>query len=374
MSTKGKLGEYIDIVRGTSLPGIYYATEGNLIRLTLGNFDYQNGGFKENTSKDNIYYSGDVAKEFILKKDDIITPLTEQTAGLIGSTAKIPESGKYILSQDVALIKCKEGKLYPSYCYYLVSSDYVKKQLAAGAQQTKIRHTSPDKIKRVLVEVPEYDEQIRVGDFLASLDNKIKINSDRIVTLEKMADTVFNYWFLSNQQSAWPRQHLSDFFDVVTGKKDANYATEDGKYPFFTCSQQALKSPDFSFDGAAILLAGNGDFNIKRYVGKFEAYQRTYVLMPDNPSYMNILYLVIKNYLPDITGSSRGSVIKFITKGHIEDFIFSMPKFDAIENKIKVINAIFEDIDKSQANIKNLLNIKNFLLPKMMTGDLTISR
>ena len=67
-----KLGELLDVTRGASLSGEYYAKEGELIRLTLGHFDYVNGGFKENTSKDNLYFIGDVKEEFILNEGDII--------------------------------------------------------------------------------------------------------------------------------------------------------------------------------------------------------------------------------------------------------------------------------------------------------------
>ena len=99
---KYKLGELLNVSRGASLSGEYYATEGDYIRLTCGNFDYQNNCFKENTSKDNLYYIGEFRPEFLMKKGDIITPLTEQAIGLLGSTAIIPENDKYIQSQDVA--------------------------------------------------------------------------------------------------------------------------------------------------------------------------------------------------------------------------------------------------------------------------------
>lgn len=144
---KYKLGELIEISRGASLSGEYYATKGEYIRLTCGNFDYRNNCFKENTSKDNLYYVGEFKPEFLLEEGDIITPLTEQAIGLLGSTALIPESGKYIQSQDVAKVTCNEELLDKKYAFYLLSSDIVKQQLSAGAQQTKIRHTSPDKIK-----------------------------------------------------------------------------------------------------------------------------------------------------------------------------------------------------------------------------------
>ena len=98
---KYKLGEILDVTRGASLGGEFYAAKGEYVRLTCGNFDYQNNCFKENKAKDNLYYIGDFKPDFLLKEGDIITPLTEQAIGLLGSTAIIPESGKYIQSQDV---------------------------------------------------------------------------------------------------------------------------------------------------------------------------------------------------------------------------------------------------------------------------------
>ena len=185
--TKYKLGELVEVTRGASLYGQFYAEEGKLIRLTLGNFNMNGGGFKENTSKTDLYFTGTVRDEFILNKGDIITPLTEQSLGLLGTTARIPESGKYIQSQDVALVRCKEGLLDPNFCYYLISSSIVRQQLSAAAQQTKIRHTSPEKIKDCTVWVPDFEVQKNIGRILTDIDNKIAINrriNDNLLLLD----------------------------------------------------------------------------------------------------------------------------------------------------------------------------------------------
>ena len=193
---KYKLGEILDVTRGASLSGEFYATEGKYIRLTCGNFDYQNNCFKENKSKDNLYYIGDFKPEFLMEEGDIITPLTEQAIGLLGSTAIIPESGKYIQSQDVAKIICKEELLDKDFAFYLISSTLVKQQLSAAAQQTKIRHTSPDKIRDCTVWIPELTEQKRIGKLLRSLDRKIELNRAINQNLEAMAKQLYDYWFV----------------------------------------------------------------------------------------------------------------------------------------------------------------------------------
>ncbi len=193
---KYKLGEILDVTRGASLSGEFYATEGEYIRLTCGNFDYQNNCFKENKSKDNLYYVGDFKPEFLMEEGDIITPLTEQAIGLLGSTAIIPESSKYIQSQDVAKIICKEDLLDKDFAFYLISSALVKQQLSAAAQQTKIRHTSPDKIKDCTVWIPELSEQKRIGKLLCSIDRKIELNRTINQNLEAMAKQLYDYWFV----------------------------------------------------------------------------------------------------------------------------------------------------------------------------------
>ena len=124
-----------------------------------------------------------------------MTPLTEQAIGLLGSTAKIPCSGKYIQSQDVGLIKCND-KLNPNYAFYLIPSKLVRKQLSVAAQQTKIRHTSPDKIKGCTVWIPEYDKQEKIGKLLSSLDDKIALNNRINAKLEQMAKRLYDYWFV----------------------------------------------------------------------------------------------------------------------------------------------------------------------------------
>ncbi len=194
--TKYKLSELVEVTRGASLSGQFYAEEGKLIRLTLGNFNINGGGFKENTSKTDLYFTGTVRDEFILNEGDIITPLTEQSLGLLGTTARIPESGKYIQSQDVALVRCKKGLLDPNFCYYLISSSIVRQQLSAAAQQTKIRHTSPEKIKDCTVWVPDFDVQKNIGRILTDIDNKIAINRQINDNLEAMAKQLYDYWFV----------------------------------------------------------------------------------------------------------------------------------------------------------------------------------
>ena len=174
---KIKLRDVLKVKRGKSLPGEFYSTKPTpLVRLTLGNFSYPMNGFKPNTSKEDLFYTGVVEKEFILNKGDIITPLTEQVRGLLGSTAYIPESNKYIQSGDIGLVIPYEGDIDKTFVYYLIQSKIVRDQLSAAAQQTKIRHTSPEKIEDCVAWIPSLSQQTYIGHLLDSIDKKIQFN------------------------------------------------------------------------------------------------------------------------------------------------------------------------------------------------------
>ena len=193
---KIKLKEILKVTRGMSLPGKYYSTTGKYIRLTLGNFDYPNMGFKLNTAKKDIYYTGEVKSEYILKKNDIITPLTEQVKGLLGETAFIPVNDLFVQSGDIALVRPIQNKSDANYLYYLISSKIIKNQLTTSSQQTKIRHTSPKYIMNCYAFVPHLNEQKKIGSLLRKVDELILLNKQINSELEQMAKTLYNYWFV----------------------------------------------------------------------------------------------------------------------------------------------------------------------------------
>lgn len=193
---KVRLRDVLTVKRGASLPGEFYSNTGEYIRLTLGNFAYPGGGFKANTSKKDLFYIGEIRPEFILKKGDIITPLTEQVRGLLGETATIPKDNTYIQSGDIGLIIPNENLLNKRYAYYLISSPIIKKQLDAGSQQTKIRHTSPEAIMNCIAYIPDIDEQLSIASFLDKTNKKIETNNAIISELESMAKDIYDYWFV----------------------------------------------------------------------------------------------------------------------------------------------------------------------------------
>ena len=137
--------------------------------------------------------------------------------------------------------------------------------------------------------------------------------------------------------------NLGEYVKIKTGKLDANASNINGKYPFFTCSNKSLRINDYSYDCECVLVAGNGDLNVKYYNGKFDAYQRTYIIESKDKNILNTkyLYYLIDANIEQLRRNAIGGVIKYIKLVNLTNI-----KFELIE--IKKQNYIIEELDKIQ--------------------------
>ena len=188
-----KLGELLRVKHGWAFKGEFFSETGIQSILTPGNF-YESGGFKANTSKDR-FYIGEYPKEYLCSKGDLIVAMTEQAAGLLGSTAIVPEDNRYLHNQRIGLISCNEY-LNKDFAYYLFMTQTIRQQISRSASGTKVKHTSPEKIYEVQVYIPKIQTQRNIAKILTTLDQKIQTNNQINQELEAMAKTLYDYWFV----------------------------------------------------------------------------------------------------------------------------------------------------------------------------------
>ena len=153
----------------------------------------------------------------------------------------------------------------------------------------------------------------------------------------------------------WALSRLGEVVNICTGKLDANAAVPGGEYPFFTCSQTPSSIATYSFDTAAVLLAGNGDFNLKKYQGRFDAYQRTYVIEPVIWS-LDFCFISVSAEIERITENNRGSAIPYLKLGDITNPIIWMPPLaeqHRIVAKVDELMALCDRLEARQADAEN---------------------
>ena len=208
--------------------------------------------------------------------------------------------------------------------------------------------------------IPSIDEQISISGLIKKINSRImtqnKIIEDLFLLKKSITHDVFN-------KPSSEKNKLCNLIDISTGKRDANESDERGIYPFFTCGKETLKINKYSFEGESLLISGNGEIGqVKYYSGKFDAYQRTYVLQN---SKIPILYLkaYLEFILPMIVEREKQqSAMPYIVLGTLKNI--DVPILDI--NKTNSIISIFKAIDKKierENKYKELLNKeKRYLL------------
>ena len=288
-------------------------------------------------------------------------------------------------NQAVALIRTVPEKCYREYIYYFLNSPNIIKSVNTITSQSAQPNINLTQIGNIEIVLPPIETQKKIADILSAYDDLIENNQKQIKLLEEAAQRLYKEWFIdlhfpgyestpiiNGIPQGWKKENLGSIAPILTGKKDANFGTEDGKYPFFTCSQEPIKAPSYSFDTSAVILAGNGDFNVKLYRGKFEAYQRTYVLSPNEEQYLYLLYYAVTDNMAKFIKGASGSTIKFLTKGMIENVSLFIPNRDILIQFNTFMESIQCKIECLKLSIINATEARDRLLPKLMNGEIKV--
>lgn len=307
----------------------------------------------------------DRANEFYFDKPSIIV-------GRKGSAGEINLVNGKFWPLDVTYFVTFDDKKYDLKFLYNLLETLNLTKLAKGVKPGINRND----VYAIEVRIPPLLEQKRIVKILDEVFDgieKAKKNAEKNL---KNSQELFESYLqnLSGEKSA-----LGALVDIKTGKLNANTMKENGQYPFFTCAREIYAIDSYSFDCEAILLAGNnavGDFNVKHYNGRFDAYQRTYVITvnKENKILYRYLYYQLLKSLKEFKGKSVGTGTKFLKIGMIQDLQITLPslagqkvivkKLDALSGETKKLEAIF------RRKIADLAELKKSVLKQAFSGDL----
>ncbi|MBO5716451.1 MAG: restriction endonuclease subunit S [Clostridia bacterium] len=315
-----------------------------------------------------------------------ITPCLENR-----KIAKVSIDGQAAFgSTEFYIFRAKKGKSDEDFVYYLTSSDAVVLPAinsmtgASGRQRADKRF-----IERTKLNVPDLPTQKRIADILSAYDDLIENNNRRIALLEKAAQELYKEWFVrfrfpgyenakfeSGLPEGWKIAKLGTLCKVITGKKDANEATGQGIYPFFTCARETtLFTDEYILDTNAILISGNGSYTglVKKHSGKFDLYQRTYALYDfQNIEWLYLYWTMKIDFEREFMGGSRGSAIPYITRPNIEKFKIIVPPRDIMKKAQQTFEQIHNECLYLERQNKNLVKQRDLLLPRLMSGKLEV--
>jgi type I restriction enzyme S subunit len=312
-------------------------------------------------------------KHFKLHKGDIVNACSGASWG---KSAIFDENIDMILNTSTLRLRFFGDIGENLFLYYLTKTNFFKtqleKQLSGMQPNFGISHYS-----KILVPLPPLPEQKRI---VAILDEafesigKAKENAERNLNNAK---EIFDSYLNSITAD---KNSLGELVDIRTGKLDSNAAIKDGIYPFFTCSREIFAIDNFAFDCEAILLAGNnavGDFNVKHYKGKFNAYQRTYIITVNQKNLLlyRYLYFQLLKSLKEFKQMSVGAGTKFLKLGMIKDLQISLPSITEQQSIVSKLDSLSQETKKLEAiytqKLADLEELKKSILAKAFEGKLT---
>ena len=399
-----KLGELLRVKHGWAFKGEFFSDTGVQSILTPGNF-YESGGFKANPSKDR-FYSGDYPKEYLCSKGDLVVAMTEQAAGLLGSTAIVPEDNRYLHNQRIGLISCNES-LNKDFAYYLFMTQSVRQQISRSASGTKVKHTSPEKIYDVQVDIPKIQTQKNIAIFLSILDKKIQINNQINQELEAMAKTLYDYWFVQFDfpdqngkpykssggkmvyhpelkreiPEGWGVEKLGDI-TICHDSKRVPLSSNDrelvkGEIPYYGATGIMDYVNDYIFDGDYVLMAEDGSVMtekgtpiLQRISGKNWVNNHAHVLEPVKNHSCKLIMMLLKDV--SVMQIKTGSIQMKINQENMNKIVVPAIPLELLFE----INQKLEVIDKQQLNLieenKQLTQLRDWLLPMLMNGQVKV--
>lgn len=245
--------------------------------------------------------------------------------------------------------------------------------------------------------VPTIEKQKEIIKEYHTITDRIKLNEQLNQKLENTAQSIYKEWFVNFEfpdengkpyksnggemvycdqldmeiPKGWITTTYENVMNFTTGKLNSNAAVVDGEFPFFTCSSETFKTNTYSFDTEAVLLAGNNAsaiYPLKFFKGKFDAYQRTYVITTNDYRLSNQqIYFAIKDELENFKGISSGTATKFLTMQILNNLRIILADQKTSGKFYTIIKEFINLIDLNFKELEKLYKFKEILLSKMAT-------
>lgn len=325
-------------------------------------------------------------QNYSIKRGDVFVTRTSETSDELGmSCVALKDYPNATYNGFTKRMRPFTDRVLPEFIGYYMRMPSFRGEFLAFSTMTTRASLKNEDLLGLQIRLPEKETQKRIADILSAYDNLVENNQKQIKLLEEVSQRLYKEWFVDLRfpgyedtsivdgvPEGWEKVGLASIAPIVTGKKDANFGTPDGKYLFFTCAQEPIRAPSYSFDCNAVILAGNGDFNVKLYRGQFEAYQRTYVFSPNETKHLYLLYHAVRESMRQLFQGASGSTIKFLTKHMLENITVFVPDKDTLNAFKNVCDAIQKKIECLKAQIMYSQESRDRLLPKLMSGEIEV--
>jgi len=311
------------------------------------------------------------ARRVVMAGDIIVSNVRPNLKGI----CRIPEySVNTLCSTGFSVVRAKDVDC--RYAYQVLLQDKFTNYLIDKTTGSNYPAVNSDDVASYNFLLPtSKKEQQKIAEILGAMDEDITKMQEVIDTTEKLKKGLMQRLFTRGiGHTKFKKTKLGELCDFQTGKLNSNRAINGGEYPFFTCSQETFAIDQYSFDQKAILLSGNnaaGKYSVKYYEGKFDAYQRTYVMSIKDEKEASYAYIkeILNARLNELRDSSVGSTTKFLTLKLLQNLPVLLPPISVQQKIAEILSAVDEKISVNKKLKANLTQLKKGLMQDLLSGD-----
>lgn len=315
-------------------------------------------------------------ESYLVEGDLVIADASEDYTDIGKSIEIIKLNGeKTVAGLHTILARRKSEDIAIGFASFIMKTNVIRLEVMKMAQGSKVLSISAGRLAKINLLLPEPDEQTKIADFIAKVDNQIQLLEKEKTLLEKYKKGIFQKIFNQeirfkddngNDFPDWEKKKLGEFSKITTGSSNRIDSNLDGEYTFFDRSQDIRSSNRFLFDTEAIIVPGEGqEFIPKYFKGKFDLHQRTYAIMDFGNINGKYLFYSITYNKKHLDSQAVGSTVKSLRLPMFESMPINLPN---LEEQSKIANFL-SDLDnlivKNDIQIYMSKSFKKGLLQKM---------
>lgn len=378
------IGESCELITGFPFKSKYYLDEG-LFKVVRGD-NVKEGFIKWDDKKRCWNELNDKLKKVILKEEDIVIGMDGSKLGKNRATISKKDLPA-LLAQRVACVRAKEG-FDQNYIKYVILSNYFKSYVDKVKTGTSIPHISLGQISEFTFEAPDYKKQKTISSILSTIDKKITVNQEINKNLEEQLSLLFNDWFVNctpfkNEEliksewgvvpESWKDIEFGELIEITSGNRPDEKSedkTSEFNIPLFGASKIMGYTKEYSYNEDILIIGRVGTHGVVQRVNYpcFPS-DNTFVIKSD---YYGFVYQLLKRI--DYDSLNTGSTQPLITQKSLKSVNTILPD-EKILSKFEMISkTIFDKIQLNNDEISNLTKLRDTLLPKLMSGEIDVSK
>ncbi len=294
-------------------------------------------------------------------------------SGTIGRAVIYDGKPAYFQDSNIVWIDNDETLVKNDFLFYAYSN------VKWNTEYTTILRLYNDNFRNTLIPLPPLNEQSAIANILSDVDHYL-YSLDALILKKESVKKALSFELLSQRKrlkgfnQAWQRVRLGDICEITTGSLDANEMVHYGKYRFYTCAKEYYFIDKYAFDTEAILISGNGAYvgYVHYYKGKFNAYQRTYVLDNFSEHIIFVKYFLTMFLQSHIQTNRNEGNTPYIIMATLKDFEIPLPPLNEQSAIANILSALDNEITSLKNKKRQFENIKKALNHDLMSAKIRV--